>query len=213
MERRKARTRAALVTAAQTFIADGRVTAPVLEITHAADVGMGSFYNHFASKEELFQAAVNTALDDVGDYLDSLTGDLRDPVEMFTQSFRLTGRLFRVKPELTRVLLNAGTRYDTSGRGLAPRCLRDIRAGAALGRFDVDDPELALSLVAGALLAMGRLLMEHPERDDAVAVDRMTADLLRGLGIPTDEARELVRRPLPDSYRTDLDDVVGRAAR
>jgi len=31
---------------------------PVLEITQAADVGMGSFYNHFDSKEQLFEAAV-----------------------------------------------------------------------------------------------------------------------------------------------------------
>ena len=31
---------------------------PVLEITQAADVGMGSFYNHFESKEELFEDGV-----------------------------------------------------------------------------------------------------------------------------------------------------------
>lgn len=34
-----------------------------LEVTHAADVGMGSFYNHFKSKEQLFAAAVDEALD------------------------------------------------------------------------------------------------------------------------------------------------------
>ena len=37
----------------------GKFNLPVLEITQAADVGMGSFYNHFDSKEQLFQAAVN----------------------------------------------------------------------------------------------------------------------------------------------------------
>ena len=36
---------------------------PILEITQAADVGMGSFYNHFDSKEQLFDAAVEDALD------------------------------------------------------------------------------------------------------------------------------------------------------
>ena len=50
LERRKQRTRSALVKAAQRFIAEGKVNAPVLEITQAADVGMGSFYNHFDSK-------------------------------------------------------------------------------------------------------------------------------------------------------------------
>ncbi len=43
---------------------------PVLEITQAADVGMGSFYNHFDSKEQLFQAAINEVLDAHGALLD-----------------------------------------------------------------------------------------------------------------------------------------------
>ena len=66
LERRKMRTRAALIRAAQTSIAAGKLNVPVLEITQAADVGMGSFYNHFDSKEELFQAAVNEVLDELG---------------------------------------------------------------------------------------------------------------------------------------------------
>ena len=44
----KARTRAALIRAAQTLIAQGRMNVPILEITQAADVGMGSFYNRSA---------------------------------------------------------------------------------------------------------------------------------------------------------------------
>jgi AcrR family transcriptional regulator len=65
-ERRKMRARAALIRAAQAFIAAGKLHVPVLEITQAADVGMGSFYNHFDSKEELFQAAVDEVLDELG---------------------------------------------------------------------------------------------------------------------------------------------------
>src|SRR5690242_15068232 len=103
--RRKARTRAALVRAAQSFIAAGRTNVAVLEITQAADVGMGSFYNHFASKEELFHAAVAEALDRHGTLLDELTIDLDDPAHVFAQSFRLTGRLHRREPELSKVLL------------------------------------------------------------------------------------------------------------
>jgi len=73
LERRKMRTRAALIRAAQSFIAAGKVNVPVLEITQAADVGMGSFYNHFDSKEQLFQAAVNEVLDAYGALLDKLS--------------------------------------------------------------------------------------------------------------------------------------------
>ena len=55
------------------FIASGKLNVPVLEITQAADVGMGSFYNHFDSKEELFEAAVADVLDNHGALLDQLT--------------------------------------------------------------------------------------------------------------------------------------------
>ncbi|HEV7855236.1 MAG TPA: TetR family transcriptional regulator, partial [Mycobacterium sp.] len=95
LTRRKQRTRAALIKAAQAFIAAGKMNVPVLEITQAADVGMGSFYNHFQSKEQLFDAAVAEVLDAHGALLDHLTASLDDPAETFACSFRLTGRLFR----------------------------------------------------------------------------------------------------------------------
>ncbi len=52
LDRRKARTRQALIDAAVQLIAEGRgERASIQEITEAADIGFGSFYNHFASKE------------------------------------------------------------------------------------------------------------------------------------------------------------------
>src|ERR1700755_160232 len=99
LERRKQRTRPALIKPAQTFIAEGKLNAPVLEITQAADVGMGSFYNHFDSKDELFQAAVSDVLDAHGAILDEYTASIDDPAETFATCFRLTGRLFRRRPQ------------------------------------------------------------------------------------------------------------------
>ncbi|MEU0883381.1 TetR/AcrR family transcriptional regulator [Lentzea sp. NPDC005914] len=198
LQRRKARTRAALISAAQDFIANGKLNAPILEITQSADVGMGSFYNHFESKEALFHAALEDALDTFGQVLDSHTGDLDDPAHVFAQSFRLTGRLHRRLPELSKVLLHNGFELTKSGRGLAPRARRDIDAAITAGRFTVADSEMALVIVAGAVLALGQLLHAEPERDDAAATDQIAEDLLRMLGVPPDEARDISRRPLPD---------------
>jgi AcrR family transcriptional regulator len=205
LERRKQRTRVALIKAAQGFIAAGKLNVPVLEITQAADVGMGSFYNHFDSKEELFQAALQEIFDAHGALLDGLP-PVQDPVETFARSFRLTGRLFRRPPQECRVLLNVGLGPILSDRGLAPRALRDINAARLAGRFRLEDPELALRLATGTLLGLGQLLSEQPERDDAEAADRLAADLLRVYGVPADEAQEICRRPLPD-----LDVLTGSA--
>lgn len=198
LERRKQRTRAALIQAARGFIASGRTNAPVLEITQAADVGMGSFYNHFESKEELFAAAVADVLDNHGALLDQLAGTSDDPAETFARSFRLTGRLFRRRPQESQILLASGFSLMASDRGLAPRAQRDIAAAADAGRFTVDDPKLAMAVAAGALLGLGKLLQDEPERDDAAAADRVTEDVLRLFGVPADEALEICTRPLPD---------------
>jgi AcrR family transcriptional regulator len=206
LARRKQRTRAALIKAAQSFIAAGKVNVPVLEITQAADVGMGSFYNHFDSKEQLFEAAVAEVLDAHGALLDHLTSEIDDPAETFACSFRLTGRLFRKRPQESQILLANGMALLSSELGLAPRALRDIEEGVRAGRFTVDDPELALSLAGGALLGLGNLLRNQPHRDDEAAADTVTEDVLRLFGLPADEAHEICQRPLPDLESFELPD-------
>jgi AcrR family transcriptional regulator len=198
LDRRKARTRAALIRAAQTLIAEGRTHVPILEITQAADVGMGSFYNHFETKEQLFDAALESVLDSFGELLDVLTTGIEDPAEVFATSFRLTGRLHRREPELSRVLLNNALRLLGSDEGLAPRARRDIQAGVAAGRFKVDDVDLAVTMAAGALFCLGQLLHDQPDRDDAEASDRLAEDLLRVFGVPAKQAHRICTLPLPE---------------
>jgi AcrR family transcriptional regulator len=198
LARRKQQTRAALLAAAQTFIAAGKLNVPVLEITQAADVGMGSFYNHFDSKEELFDAALTEVLDAHGALLDELTPSLEDPAEAFARSFRLTGRLFRQRPQESKVLLSSGLTLLSSDRGVAPRARRDVSAGVAAGRFHVEDLSLAMAVVGGALLGLGQLLHDEPDRDDADAADAVTEHVLTVLGMSADEARRICRLPLPD---------------
>ena len=202
LERRKQLTRAALIKAAQSFIAAGKFNVPVQDITQTADVGIGSFYNHFDSKEDLFQAALDDIFDAYGAVLDRLPA-VDDPAEMFARSFRLTGRLFRRRPQESQALLNSGLTGMLSDRGLAPRALRDIKAANRVGRFHIDDTELSLALAAAALMALGQLLFNEPDRDDAQSTDRMVTDLLRVYGVPADEADEICGRPLPS-----LDDLV-----
>ena len=53
-------------------------------------------------------------------------------------------------------------------------------------------------MAGGALLGLGNLLRNQPDRDDAEAADTVTEDVLRLFGLPADEAREICSRPLPD---------------
>jgi hypothetical protein len=155
-----------------------------------------------ASTEQLFQAAIDELIDLHGALLDSLSAAEQDPAETFVRSFRLTGRLFRCRPQESRVFLNSGVGPFSSDRALVQRALRDITAANRAGRFHVADPEFALAMVAGTLNGLGQLLLDQPARNDAQATDPIVEALLRAFGVSANEAHEISHRPLPD-----LDDL------
>ena len=199
LDRRKARTRQALIDAAAGLIAEGRgERASIQEITEAADIGFGSFYNHFDSKEELFRTASEEVLERWGLMIDGACAGIDDPAEVFATSFRISGRLGWTHPELARFITGAGLDLLDIPRGLAPRALRDIKIGQAAGRFTFPHAEIALSAVAGGLLGLLRVHQQHPERIDETAVDETAEAMLRMFGVPAREAKRIAARKLPD---------------
>jgi AcrR family transcriptional regulator len=198
LDRRKARTRQALIDAAVRLIAEGRGDrASIQEITEEADIGFGSFYNHFDSKEQLFQMASEEVLERWGQMIDRATVGITDPAELFAVGLRISGRLGWTHPDIAGFLTGAGLDALDIPVGLAPRALRDIEAGQATGRFTVPDAEIALSAVAGGLLGLLRMCQRNPERVDETAVDQLAEAELRLLGVPAPEAARLAAIPLP----------------
>ncbi len=200
LDRRKARTRQALIDAAVRLIAEGRGDrASIQEITEAADIGFGSFYNHFDSKDQLFATASGEVLERWGQMIDRACAGISDPAEVFAVSFRISGRLGWTNPDVAHFLTGAGLDVLDAPTGLAPRALRDIQAGQAAGRFTVTDAGIALSAVAGGLLGLLRLRQRDPDRIDETAVDQLAEAILRLLGIPAPEAARLAALRLPDT--------------
>ena len=198
LDRRKARTRQALIDAAVRLIAEGRGDrASIQEITEEADIGFGSFYNHFDSKEQLFQTASEEVLERWGQMIDRASAGITDPAELFAVGLRISGRLGWTHPDIAGFLTGAGLDALDIPVGLGPRALRDIEAGQAAGRFSVPDAEIALSAVAGGLLGLLRVCQRHPERVTETAVDRLAEAELRLLGVPADEAARQTALPLP----------------
>ena len=200
LDRRKARTRQALIDAAVRLIAEGRGDrASIAEITEEADIGFGSFYNHFDSKDQLFQTAAEEVLERWGRMIDRAGVGLTDPAELFAVGTRISGRLGWTHPDIAGFLTGTGLGALDMPTGLAPRALRDIQAGQAGGRFSVLDAEIALSAVAGGLIGLLRMCQRHPDRVTEATVDQLAEAELRLLGVPADEAARLVALPLPDT--------------
>lgn len=198
LERRKTRTRQALIDAARAFLArQGMAEVSIQELTEAADVGFGSFYNHFGSKEELFHAAITDVLEEHGQMLDELTADIEDPAEVFATSVRLTGRLVDTHPQIARILTRTGLPYLDSDKGLAPRALRDIQRAMDAGRFRLGNPYVALAGAGGSMLGFLQLWLDHPDLVDENSADELAEQLLRMYGMSPEEAHAIAHRPLP----------------
>ncbi|MGA3354950.1 MAG: TetR/AcrR family transcriptional regulator [Acidimicrobiales bacterium] len=198
LDRRKAHTRQALIDAAVGLIADGRGDrASIQEITEAADIGFGSFYNHFDSKEQLFETASEEVLERWGQMIDRACAGISDPAKLFSVSLRISGRLAWTHPEMAGFLTGAGLQILDVPYGLAPRALRDIQAGQAVSQFTISNAEIALSAVSGGLLGLLRLRERHPDRVEESSVDELAEASLRLLGVRASEAKRLARLPLP----------------
>ena len=210
-ERRKQRTRRRLLDAAFELMADrGPEAVAINEITDLADVGFGSFYNHFASKEAIFDAVMDEVFEGYADALDELIADVEDPAEVIALSMRITLLRAHHEPKWGRFLMREGLSPRTLSRGLGMRLMRDIGRGIATGRFDGADHYMSFIAVGGIVLA-AVAAEEYTGREDSPQSElvrdlgmevgnigsRATTMALKVLGIPPGEARDIASRPLP----------------
>lgn len=183
--RRKRATRERLLEAALRLMAErGMQGVAINEITAAADVGFGSFYNHFESKEAIYEALLEQVFEDFGDALDRLVRDVQDPAEAIAHCIRHTLLRARREPLWGQFLLREGYSPNAISRGLGRRLLRDIGSGVAAKRLQA--PDLLMSFIAAGGIVLA-----------AIAADQLAADskgpaatLLSGLGVDTNDIPE-----------------------
>jgi AcrR family transcriptional regulator len=194
--RRREQTRAKLVAAARTLFArQGVDNTRINEITDEADVGFGSFYNHFASKEAIVEAVLEETIAAQGAAIDTLTEAVEDPAEVVSVSHRYFVNLARTDPDWAWLLIRLDVSHNVVLAALGPFARRDLKRGIKTGRFHVTDEQVALHASGGALLTVMRGVLDGQLRKNA---DVQHAEgVLRLLGLPPDEAAEVARRPLP----------------
>ena len=194
--RRREQTRRQLLAAARTLFArQGVDNTRINEITEEADVGFGSFYNHFESKEAIVEAVLGETLAAQGAALASVTADIEDPAEVVAAAHRYFVNLARSDPEWGWLLIRLGTAQTTVLQALAPFAQRDLERGVKAGRFQVPNLRVALYGSGGALLMVMRDVLDghapkRADRDHAEGVLRM-------LGLSAKDAAEVACRPMP----------------
>lgn len=207
-ERRKQATRAKLLQAASEVM--GRVgvgAATIKEITDLADVGFGTFYTYFDSKEAITAALLDCMINDVARRNEAATAKLA------------RSRSREVPAVRTRLLLRTATSdpvwrwwaerpmllFDRLNRGIGPFAkadlLSDVRAGlSGLAEDELESAwRLAVWTMVGGIHDVVR--GEQPFENEVF----VTEAVLRLLGTDADDARHLATTELPGLPDADID--------
>lgn len=196
-ERRRLRTRAALVAAArEVFASQGVGATTIQDITDAADVAKGSFYNNFDSKDACLRAVIEETFTGLVRALDVLTEPMSDdPARVVAASLRHTLRTCIEDPIVGWFTLRVGNLIAAGDVSVAVYGRRDMQRGLESGRFDFDDLEIVFTMISGGAEVLIRRCLkgELP----AAAEVGFTAHALRTLGIPADEAQAIAAEELP----------------
>lgn len=200
MDRRRSRTREALLSAGRALFAARDVDGvSVDEIVAAAEVAKGSFYNHFADKD-VFAREIGAAVRRQAEQaVDAANAHIEDPAEQFARALCVFVRFAIEHPESARVLwkLNSGaTMADAPiNRGIRETVERGIR----LQRFKHVDVESGLLLVMGiVVIALRHVLEERLITPPSAVATRMAAGMLRALGISPSQAEKIAKSAVED---------------
>jgi AcrR family transcriptional regulator len=205
MSRQKQKTRNALVKATLSVMArKGTEAATIADITEAADVGFGSFYNHFASKDEVLSVVTDQLLDSIGKCIDDTVKETSGPLEALATAFRLFIAILISKPEWAQFIIRLSATPSYKHFGIFQRLFRDIEKVSATPNSNIVDPGTVNYAIGGAMLFMVVALLEGDLPSDD-APNRIAAAALRILGQQEDAIARLIAMPLPKITKISLD--------
>jgi len=195
-ERKRAENREKLMSAARVLFADhGVEETTIQEITDEADLGFGTFYNHFDDKDQLIDEVLAHTVATQGALINEITETIEDPAEVIAVSHRYFIRLADQDPRWAWLLVRLELSHDIALRSLAPFARRNLRRGSETGRLKLVDQELALVSNGGALLAVMRAVLDG---NAPVNADVLHAEgILRMLGLSAEDAHDVANRDFP----------------
>jgi AcrR family transcriptional regulator len=202
-DRRRVRTRAALLSAGRTLLASRDIGGiSVDEIVAAADVAKGSFYNHFDDKEVFARAIGGAVRRQAERAVVVANAGVTDPPARLARGLCVFVRFAIEHRDSAKVLwrLNDGSTMADSPINRELR--QDLLAGLQTRRFNCVDLEAGLLLVMGAVVISMRHVLEHRVTTQPWSIAaNMAAGMLRSLGVTGGEARRLAASAARNVFR------------
>ncbi len=195
--RRQRRNQNALIAAAREIMTEKGVdAATMLEIAERADVGAGTVYNYFRSKDELAIAVLEDLMHELALRIEEVTNTFEDPAQVYAFGIRTVLDTATGDVRWAQMLHRSEVIADAMFRKIGPFAIRDLRLASQAGRFEVANAELVWRLSTHALIGASLAITkgELPESSK----QQIIAKLLCMTGIGINAAVELAGRPRPE---------------
>ena len=167
----------------------------VEDVIRQAEVSRGSFYNYFSSVPALYDDLVRQLMRELAGMMDILAPPSIDVVTRMASTMRMSMRLLVDYPMLGRFLTQVQWPNQKPDLDLFHNIVRDVRQGIEDGRFSNMQASIGINIVIGSLIGgVHSMLLESPA---AGYEDRVTHQVLRGLGIDSESAGKVSEMPLP----------------
>lgn len=187
---RAERTRAALIAAGRRLFSERPVDAVTVDdIVQTAEVGKGSFYNHFADREALVRAISAEIRASIERAVARANAGVDDPARRIARAVCTYLRYALDEPERAGVLVRIHAGHTSLATPLNRGLVDDISGGLGAGRLAVATVEAGVLYVLGVTqIALVRVVQEPTPTLAVALAQQMCALLLRGLGLPSAEA-------------------------
>lgn len=209
IQTKRERTRDQILIAAQELLMEcSAASLGIRQVAERAGLVHGSFYNYYADIDALLDGLAELLLATHAIAVAPVRRGLDDHVSLFAATTRQTLRLIQDSPRFARLLFDSGVPIDRLLTALHDPLRADIRAGAKAGAFSIQNPDLAVTIIAGSMMSLAVDL--YRGRAKPAAIDELTVQLLRLLGVSPAKAKgaataqlaHLMPPPVPLTWKT-----------
>jgi len=187
-QRRRQETRHQIMVAGRRLFVDrGVENVSIDAITSTAGVAKGSFYNHFDSRDALFDALVGETIERLLERRSEYQPPIEDRLDLAHARTWFAHYSLLSDPDACRLLLQAGS-FSTGeviSNVMQQTLGEEVMEGVSLGSLSHLDPEVVYAAYFGVLLsATGHLLGQGDKRDPVAGADQLTELTFAVLGLP-----------------------------
>jgi AcrR family transcriptional regulator len=186
-QRRKEKTKQELLAAARKVLAEkGYHNAKIIDIAAAADIGVGTFYLYYPTKDALFLELVEETARALKEDIDAARSTVESAVEKLREANRAFFQFAQKNRDLLKIIFGHGNTFNALLRQVYAMFVADAADRVTEGVNRKEFRPLPSYVVANALVGMAAQVVswwiDQEEPSVEAMAEMMTDFILHGLG-------------------------------